>query len=127
MLERSEQVRSKPTPFGSGAADVILLQQFRKEGLRQIVRFVDVGNSPPDISVERIPVRLAERFESRASVSRRFASGGNDHAPLRCGENVVVRNGTGCGIARFHSPALYADRVPETALSCIAGDCGLLE
>jgi hypothetical protein len=83
VLEGAEKVRAEPTPVGGRAADGVLLEQRREEGLREVSRVVRVAPAASGVDVEREPISL-EQDGQRGP--RRLGGGvtrGGDDAPLR--------------------------------------------
>ena len=60
MFECRDQKRSKSAAIGIGIGQVVLFQQSFKEGLRQVLCLMDVADMPPDVRIQRRPVRAAQ-------------------------------------------------------------------
>ncbi len=63
MLERRQKKRPETAPLRIGCGNIVLLKQSGKKLLRQVLRFMDAVDPSPHLSIQRIPIRLAEPSE----------------------------------------------------------------
>src|SRR5947207_12978280 len=81
MLHRREQERPEPPAFAPGRGDIVLLEEPREKVLCEVLRPLCVVAAPADECIERIPIRLAEPFQRRATVLRTLRRAGDDAPP----------------------------------------------
>jgi len=63
VFERGEQKGSKSASLRCRSKQIILFKKFGEEGLRKILSFSNVRDAAADISIKRIPVLAAQRFQ----------------------------------------------------------------
>ena len=83
VLERDQQESAKPTSLGIRRGQRFLFQQPRKKLLRQILRLFGAGAAAAGVSVQWIPIGVAQRGERFAGGRRSFVARGQNDAPMR--------------------------------------------
>ena len=100
VLESREQERAKTPPIAIGLGDRPFFEQVGEEGLRQVLRLVDVVDTSTDVRIQRIPIVLAKLRERGSAILPVGIAGGEHDAPLRGGE-VPFSPCWFCGAAIF--------------------------
>ncbi len=88
---------------GIGSGEDLFLDESREEALRQILRIVGILARVADVSVDRIPVRLAEPRQCLEGGGIIRAAGASDRAPV--GSLEGMRRGV-----RIHGGRLRSER-----------------
>jgi hypothetical protein len=83
VLQRRQQKGSEAPALLTQMLEVSPLEERCEEPLREIAGIVRVRAAPANVSVERIPVGLAQCRQRRACRGRIGAAGGQHQAPPR--------------------------------------------
>ena len=83
VVERREQERAEAPAPGIGEFNRVAREQFGEESLGQVASVFGIVPAPANVSIERIPVSLAESGESRVGCGRVLVASRDDDAPMR--------------------------------------------
>jgi hypothetical protein len=83
VLAGGEKKRAEAATIAIGASEILFLDEARKEGLRQILRFLEGMTTAPDEGEDRVPVKRAKARQRLLGLSGAAFSRGEHERPLR--------------------------------------------